>query len=129
MARVKINASICTGCRNCEVVCSLHHFKEANPMKSRIRIYQDAEQRINIPIIAGPFTEAQCTNKTIKMFGDLEIDGCALCPVSSCPSRHIFTDPETGVSLKCDMCGEDPPDPWCVKSCAIGALTLVDDIE
>jgi benzoyl-CoA reductase subunit BamC len=55
----------------------------------------------------------------------VEIDGCSLCPASSCPSRHLFVEPGTGIPLKCDMCGE-PPDPMCVKSCFSGALTLVD---
>lgn len=127
MPRVRIDTSKCTGCRNCEIVCALYHFKEANPLKSRIRIYQDLSQRINVPIIAGPFTEAECTNKTYKVVGGIEINGCALCPASSCPTRKWFTDPETDVPLKCDMCYGNPQGPLCVQSCAIGALTLVDE--
>ena len=125
MLRVKIEPNKCTGCRYCEAVCSLYHFKAVNPLKSRIRIAQDPKQRINVPIISGPFTEAQCTNKTVKVIGGVEIDGCVLCPVASCPSRHLFIEPGTDIPLKCDMCGE-PPDPLCVKSCFNGALTLVD---
>jgi benzoyl-CoA reductase subunit BamC len=124
MMRVKIDFSQCTGCRYCEVVCALEHFNVINPMKSRIRVHYDSDNRIWIPIIAGPFTDAQCTNKTIKVVGGVEIDGCVLCPASSCPSRHYFIEAGTGIPLKCDMCGE-PPDPMCVKSCFSGALTLV----
>lgn len=125
MPRIKIDFAKCTGCRYCEAACSLEHFSVVNPMKSRIRIIHDPEQRLNFPIISGPFTDAQCTNKTIKVMGDVVIDGCVLCPAASCPSRHLFIEAGTGIPLKCDMCGE-PPDPMCVKSCFTGALTLVD---
>lgn len=125
MPRVKIDSNKCTGCRNCEAICSLEHFQVVNPLKSRIRIYHEHRQRLYVPIISGPFTEAQCTNKTVKVIGGVEIDGCVLCPVASCPSRHLFVEPGSEIPLKCDMCGE-PPDPMCVKSCASGALTLIE---
>jgi len=125
MPRVKIDFEKCTGCRSCEAVCSLEHFNVVNPMKSRIRVFNDSDQRVYFPIISGPFTDAQCTNKTIKVIGGVEIDGCVLCPAASCPSRHLFIEPGTDIPLKCDMCGE-PPDPMCVKICFSGALTLVD---
>jgi len=125
MPRIKIDLSKCTGCRYCEAVCALEHFKVVNPMKSRIRVIGDSRNRMFVPLISGPFTDAQCTNKTIKVIGGVEIEGCALCPASSCPSRHLFVEAGTGIPLKCDMCGE-PPDPMCVKRCFSGALTLVD---
>ena len=125
MPRIKIDFSKCTGCRYCEAACALEHFKVVNPMKSRIRVIGDSKNRMFVPLISGPFTDAQCTNKTLKVIGGVEMDGCALCPASSCPSRHLFVEAGTGIPLKCDMCGE-PPDPMCVKSCFSGALTLLD---
>ena len=75
MPRIKIDAGKCTGCRYCEAVCALEHFSVMNPMKSRIRVIANSEQRLFVPLIAGPFTDTQCTNKTVKDIGRVEIDG------------------------------------------------------
>ena len=124
MPRIKIDFSKCTGCRYCEAVCALEHFKVVNPMKSRIRVISDSKNRTFIPLIAGPFTDAQCTNKTVKVVGGVEMDGCSLCPASSCPSRHLFVEAGTGIPLKCDMCESNPPleKPMCVQWCLAEAL-------
>jgi len=53
------------------------------------------------------------------------VDGCVVCR-ASCPVKSAFKEPDTGIPLKCDFCG-DPPDPQCVKWCDPDALTLVDD--
>jgi len=121
MERIKIDYGKCTGCRHCEVACSLHHYEnEINPQKSRIRVFIEGERFY--PVIAGPFAEAECTSKNNVIIDGQEYDECTLCR-ASCPSRPWFREPETGIALKCDFCG-DPPDPACVKWCEGGALTL-----
>jgi Fe-S-cluster-containing hydrogenase component 2 len=123
MKRIRIDHSKCTGCRHCEAACSLHHYVNVvNPKKSRIRIFE--EGNIFFPVIAGPFTEAECTAKSHVIIDGTEYDECTLCR-ASCPHRPWFREPETDIALKCDFCG-DPPDPSCVKWCATEALTLVD---
>lgn len=35
---IAIDHTLCTGCRMCELVCSLHHFGECNTQRSAIRV-------------------------------------------------------------------------------------------
>ena len=39
--RIYVNHAKCTGCRLCEMVCSLYHLSIINPEKSAIRIQKD----------------------------------------------------------------------------------------
>lgn len=107
----------------CEAACSLQHLDNlANPRRSRIRVFIDSDTFF--PIIAGPFTEAECNAKNILVIGRQEYNSCDLCR-ASCPSRPIFREPDLDIPLKCDFCGE-PPDPACVKWCGSEALMLVE---
>lgn len=125
MLRLKIDHFKCTGCQHCETACSIKHYEnEVNPKKSRIRVFLDEEEQIFFPVISGAPTEAECTLKFDVTIEGKKYDGCALCR-SSCPSRPWFIEPDTGIHLKCDFCGE-PPDPHCVKVCDSGALTLLE---
>jgi benzoyl-CoA reductase subunit BamC len=124
VARIKIDYSKCTACRLCELACSLQHIDSTfNPKKSRIRIFADGI--LCYPVIAGPYTDAECNAQNYIVIGDHEYDGCVLCR-ASCPAKPIFKEPDTDIPLKCDFCG-DPPDPQCVKVCAKEALILVDE--
>lgn len=125
MVMIKIDHSKCTGCRDCEVACSIQHYdNEVNPKKARIKVFSDEERNVFFPVIAGRFTEAECTSKFHVVIGGEEYDMCTLCR-ASCPSRPWFIEPDTSIALKCDFCG-DPPDPNCVKFCESGSLTLFD---
>jgi benzoyl-CoA reductase subunit BamC len=58
-----------------------------------------------------------------KEYGD-----CSFCR-ASCPSRDLFKEPDAkDIPLKCDMCGEPPPQegPLCVRWCLEKALTYVE---
>ncbi len=121
--RIHIDPSRCTGCRMCQVACSLKHTESVNPRRSRIRVY--VAEELCIPVIAGPFTEAACNSRGTYFINGIEVDGCVVCR-ASCPIKSVFKEPGTGIPLKCDFCG-DPPDPECVKWCAPGALSIVDD--
>jgi len=125
MIRLKIDYGKCTGCQECETACSIKHYtNEVNPKKSRIRVFEDEEQQRFFPVIAGPTTTAECTSKFDVVIAGQQYDDCTLCR-ASCPLRPWFTEPDTGVALKCDFCG-DPPDPYCVKFCESGAITIVE---
>jgi len=121
--RIKIDYTKCTGCRLCQVACSLQHTGAVNPQRSRVRVFVAAE--VCFPVIAGPYTEAGCNSRDNRVINGLEVDGCVVCR-ASCPTKSAFKEPDTGIPLKCDFCG-DPPDPQCVKWCDPGALTLLDD--
>ena len=121
--RIKIDHRKCTGCKMCEIACSLRHTGTINPWRSRIRVFIGEE--FCLPVIAGPYTEAACNSKGSVMVDGLEVDGCVVCR-ASCPVKSVYKEPDTGIPLKCDFCGE-PPDPECVKWCDPEALTLVED--
>lgn len=64
----------CTGCKICEMICSMGKYKEYNPSKSYIRILRNWELDVNIAAL------------------DLRCDFCNRC-VSWCPTAAIkFVD-------------------------------------
>jgi len=99
----------------------MQHTGTINPKRSRIRVFIEGDSFF--PVIAGPYTDAECTAKTSVSISGKEYDGCVLCR-ASCPAKPIFKEPDVDIPLKCDFCGE-PPDPQCVEVCLSGALTLV----
>lgn len=124
----------CTGCRVCEIICSFHHYKEFNPLKSRIRIIKDERRGLDVPIICMNCIDAPCINicpanaikresenNIVKVHPD-DCIGCKLC-MMVCPVGAISIDPTNGTPIKCDLCNGDPK---CVKYCEIGALKYVD---
>ena len=123
MPKLKINYTKCSGCRQCEIACSMRHLKDSiNPKRSRIWIYNDGN--LFIPVIAGPYIEKECKAKQIINIAGYDIDLCILCR-ASCPAKSVFKEPGNNIPLKCDFCGE-PPNPQCVQVCMSNAITFVD---
>jgi benzoyl-CoA reductase subunit BamC len=79
---------------------------------------------VYVPILAGEYTETECNARHIMVIEGKEYDECAFCR-SSCPSRDLFKEPDSGIAIKCDACGEPMPEggPWCVQWCLSDALT------
>jgi len=123
--RIKIDYTKCIGCFLCEIVCSLHHTDTINPKRSRIRSL--IEGNLFYPVLAGPYTDAECTVKGTVIIDGKEYNECAICR-ASCPAKPVFKEPDSEIPLKCDACGE-PPDPECVKWCFPKALILVEEEE
>ncbi len=124
MPRIKIDPSKCTGCRHCEIACSLNHVAGvANPRRARIRVFR--EGNVFFPVIAGPFVDAACTSKYDIGINGNAVNMCVICR-ASCPQKPIFIEADTGYPLKCDFCGI-PPNPSCVRWCNSGALELAND--
>ena len=121
--KIKINPDKCSGCKLCEIACSLHHTNTVNPERARVKVY--IGDKYSLPVYAGPFTDVACNSRGTLVFNGEEIDICQICR-ASCPAKFVFKEPDTGIPLKCDFCGE-PPDPQCVKWCPSGALTLIED--
>ncbi len=124
---IKINPGKCTGCRACEMACSAFHsqpkYNIVNPARARIRVFWDESNDVYLPILAGEHTETECNSRYVMTINDKEYGECSFCR-ASCPSRDIFKEPDTGVALKCDACGEPMPEggPTCVQWCSSGAL-------
>lgn len=124
----------CTGCRQCELVCSVYHTGSSNPSRSRIKVIKWEPMGIYLPMICQscekPFCVEVCPTKAChKDFQSprVVIDqekciGCKTC-VMSCPFGHPFFDIQERVTQKCDYCGGDPQ---CVAFCHVKAIDYVD---
>ena len=125
---IKIDADKCNGCRACEVACSAFHatpkYSSNYPGKSRISVIHEPLKDMFIPVIAGRNVRAECTSRTKYTIEGKEYDECAFCR-TSCPSRTLFKEPDSGLPFQCDMCENDPPleEPSCVEWCLADALT------
>jgi len=125
----------CTGCRLCELVCSVHHTGASNPSRSRIRVVKWEHVGIYLPMICNHCEKAYCVevcptkachrepenNNRVVIDKDLCI-GCRTCIVA-CPFGHPFFDVHDRVTAKCDFCDGDPK---CVAFCDPKAVTYVD---
>lgn len=123
--RIVANARFCTGCRYCEIICSLFHEKKVNPRKARIKIISKLLEGIDEPKVChqciNPPCLKACPREAIKIDETLKIPivfedkciGCKAC-VEACPFGEMFFDDERHVALKCDLCGGDPQ---CIKFC------------
>lgn len=52
--------------------------------------------------------------------------GCRAC-VYICPFGAPVVNPDSGITLTCDLCADEDGTPWCVRACRdCGALKVVD---
>jgi anaerobic carbon-monoxide dehydrogenase iron sulfur subunit len=133
--KIIVDYDNCTGCRGCEVVCSLNMWGEINPNRSAIRNIRTEQDGLvsTIPVVCqqcqDAICEAVCPVEAISRnanSGALVIDkekclGCRCC-VYSCPFGGVSLDPITLQSSKCDLCGGDPQ---CAAMCPKDALNFV----
>ena len=75
-------------------------------------------KNIWLPVFAGEYAPAECMGRDKYLIDGKEYEECAFCR-ASCPSRDFFKEPDSGLPLKCDMCGDDPTltKPMCVQKC------------
>jgi len=117
----------CTGCRFCEMICSLHHEGVVNVRKARLRV-ERPNIRVDLPLVCTQCITCGddccvdlCPENAISVVdGVVVIDqelciGCKTC-ADTCPYGVIWVDE---VAHKCDLCGGDP---MCVRFCPSGAL-------
>lgn len=122
---INVDVDKCIGCRACEVACSGIHanpkYSSFNPSRSRIRVVMDMLNDVYVPLRAGEYSPAECTGRHSFKIDGKQYSECSFCP-TSCPSRDLFKEPDSGLPLKCDMCvGEEVP--LCVQVCRPGVLT------
>lgn len=127
---ITIDPDLCTGCRSCEMVCSLGHDEVCSPLLSRITISQWGEISAYVPIVCqhceDPVCETACPTKARKrvpetgaMITDEKVCvGCKSC-IYACPFGAPSVNPLTGKAMTCDLCDGDPQ---CVMVCTPGAL-------
>ena len=130
--RLTVVPERCSGCRLCEVVCSLVRFGVNNPKKSCLRVMVPYPHPvIRMPIICHQCREPKCAENCptdaievrdgIVVIDEEKCVSCNQC-VISCPFGAIFTHEDMDTPFKCDQCGGDPE---CVKICPKRALLYV----
>ena len=128
-----VNHEKCTGCRLCEMVCSVTHDGVSNPARSRIKVMKWESEGLYIPMTCQQCDNAPCMNvcpvKAISRDEDLgyvTVDydvciGCRSC-VSICPFGAMSYNVMDKKVFKCDLCGGKPQ---CVRFCDMKAVDYV----
>jgi carbon-monoxide dehydrogenase iron sulfur subunit len=135
MAKVlMINHEKCTGCRQCELVCSVSHEGVSNPARSRINVIKWESEGLYIPMSCQQCEDAPCMAicpvKAISRDPALDyvkIDynvciGCRSC-VAVCPFGAMGYNVKDKKVFKCDFCEGEPQ---CVRFCEVNAVEYVD---
>lgn len=132
--RVVHNQDLCSGCRTCEIVCSVFHEKAASSEMARMYVFKDVMNACITDVqmckhCAGAECVATCPTQALhvdpdtgaRVIDEAKCIGCQLC-MMACPlePKRIKYNPAKNVCYKCDLCGGDPQ---CVKFCPMGALT------
>ena len=122
----------CIGCRLCEQMCTLTHFKVTNPTKSRIRIIRDDENQLDSAIYCHSCDDAKCIEacEFDALSRDSETDAilvseeiCVACKkcIEECPYDHPVMHPSEDYVLICDLCNGNPA---CVEICPENAIIV-----
>lgn len=124
----------CTGCRTCEMACSMRHEEKCSPLLSRIRILKFEAHGINSPSVCSHCSKPQCIAACLldaislnTVTGAVVINeelctGCCSC-LTACPGGQISLHPDKKVAFKCDLCDGDPA---CARFCPSGAVQYCD---
>jgi Fe-S-cluster-containing hydrogenase component 2 len=114
----------CSGCRLCEIACSLKHEGRIWPEASRVRVFMLVPgvevphlcvQCYDYPCVAAcPFEALSADEATGAVRVDAEAcTACGVC-IDACPGRVPHLHPNGEHIVICDLCGGDPE---CVRVC------------
>jgi carbon-monoxide dehydrogenase iron sulfur subunit len=127
----------CTGCRLCELSCSLTRYGAFNRELSAIRVESNEDLSLHVPVSCMQCREAPCIRACVA--GALrrdsgtgavlvDADRCILCKACAvaCPFGCVSLvrwkdDPRIGI---CDLCSGEPQ---CVSVCRSQAIAYVDE--
>jgi Fe-S-cluster-containing hydrogenase component 2 len=129
-----IEPSKCTGCRTCELVCSIKNEGMANPSLARIQVIAYKNRGIRVPLTCqqceDPACSAVCPTKALtRNHGQGVVNhdknkciGCKVC-VTACPFGAITFNTNSRQIYKCEQCDGKPE---CVRFCEDKAITFVE---
>jgi carbon-monoxide dehydrogenase iron sulfur subunit len=126
------NPEKCTGCRICEIICSLSKEKVINPSKSRIQVVTVYPGIVDTTTVCRQCEHPPCVpscpvgaiskdQRTEAVIVDAsKCIGCGRCK-ASCPYNAIAMRVFAGrtVAIVCDLCGGEPA---CVRWCPFAAI-------
>ncbi|UCH57011.1 MAG: 4Fe-4S dicluster domain-containing protein [Candidatus Bathyarchaeota archaeon] len=127
----------CSGCRRCEIACSMHHEDWMWPEASRVRVFMPFPG-VEVPHLCAQCDDYPCVDSC--SFDALSVDedtsavivdrekctSCALC-IKACPGQVPFLHPGDNKATVCNLCEGDPE---CVKVCQearYNALSVVEE--
>ena len=127
----------CTGCRICELVCSVKHEGVSNPSRSRIKVIKWESEGRYVPMSCQQCESAPCmlicpvkaisrdeSLNRVKVDYDVCI-GCRMC-VAICPFGAMGFDVLAKKVMKCDLCDGDPQ---CARFCDVHAVSYLEANE
>jgi carbon-monoxide dehydrogenase iron sulfur subunit len=124
----------CTGCRTCELVCSVQHEGAANPSKSRIKVVKWEWEGRYVPMSCQQCIDAPCLAvcpvKAIsrdEQLNRVQVNydaciGCRMC-VAACPFGAMSFNIDLKKVFKCDFCDGEPQ---CARFCETKAVEYVE---
>ena len=126
---ITVNPDECTGCRLCELACSLKNVGEFNPARSRIHV-AGFEEEFSLPVLCFQCEKPSCAEVCpfdaitkeeatgiVRVSEDL-CTGCKMCIVA-CPFGNIAFSSDQKIAVKCELCDGEPE---CVNICPTRAL-------
>ena len=136
--QLKISYEKCTGCKSCEVACSLFNEGHMNPSKSRISVIIFIEGKYTLPFnfvsTCKQCADAPCLkncpvnaisrlkDKTKRVVIDKDkCIGCGKCG-KVCPFGAMLFNIENNKAFKCELCDGNPV---CALICPTGAIKYV----
>jgi len=130
--KLAVIAEQCSGCRLCELVCSIRHFGVNNPKKSAVRVLVTYPHPVvRMPVVCSQCKKPVCADAcpvgaltradSVVRLDAATCISCMKC-VEACPFGAMYAHPDVDHPIKCDMCGGQPA---CVEKCPKGALRLI----
>ena len=119
--KIKIDKEKCSGCRLCEMVCSMFHLAVINTEKSAIRIKKDdLETSLNQPVLCRHCKQMTCIEgEQVKASAERKKFVWERSRAEHCPFHALPCSGQN--AYHCDLCGGNPQ---CVRVCTTGAIAI-----
>jgi len=126
---ITVDPEKCTGCRLCELACSLKNTGEFNPARARIQVI-GFDEMFTLSVMCfqceKPYCAEVCPASAIirdEVSGIVRVlkercTGCKICTLA-CPFGNVVVDSQEKVAVKCELCDGEPE---CVLFCPTRAL-------
>jgi len=131
--KITVNEDKCTGCRICELVCSVKNDGIYNPELSRIiKLVNGLPENLST-IVCQQCPDAPCIKNcpVDAIYSDdengvvkIDLDKCIGCKkcVQTCPYDAMMFNEKKKKSFKCEFCGSEPA---CIKKCPTNAISVL----